>query len=144
MNKFDPKDYEFITAERSVREANENMSACLLLDTGDIIKTVDDVEGVVLANNAEEAVLLVSFPYMGNLFVIGHKRRVVPYAMVKSERTDPVSQEEYLRAEALFLINKMREDGDEGMAALLDICDQHGIDYSPFGTRAELEGKHVQ
>lgn len=144
MAKFDPKDYETITAERSVREANENMRACLLLDTGDIIKTVDDVEGVVLANNAEEAVLLVSFPYIGNQFVIGHKRRVVPYTMVKSERTDPISQEEYLRAEALFLINKMKEDGDEGMSALLDICDQHGIDYSPFGTREELEGKHVQ
>lgn len=144
MAKFNPKDYETLTAERSVREANENLRACLLLDTGDIIKTVDDVEGVVLANKADEAILLVSFPYVGNRFVIGHKRRIVPYTMVKSERTDPVSQEEYLRSEALFLINKLKEDGDEGLPELLDVCDQYGIDYSPFGTREELEGKHVQ
>lgn len=144
MAKFNPKDCEILTAERSVREANENMRACLLLDTGDIIKTVDDVEGVVLANKADEAILLVSFPYVGNQFVIGHKRRIVPYIMVKSERTDPISQEEYLRSEALFLINKLKEDGDEGLSELLDVCDQHGIDYSPFGNREELEGKHVQ
>lgn len=144
MAKFNPKDYETITAERSVREANENMRACLLLDTGDIIKTVEDVEGVVLANQADESILLVSFPYIGNQFVTGHKRRIVPYCMVKSERTDPVSQEEYLRSEALFLINKMKEDGDESLPEFLDVCDQYGIDYSPFGTREELEGKHVQ
>ena len=144
MAKFNPKDYETLTAERSVREANENMRACLLLDTGDIIKTVDDVEGVVLANKADEAILLVSFPYVGNQFVIGHKRRIVPYTMVKSERTDPVSQEEYIRSEALFLINKMKEDGDESLPEFLDVCDQYGIDYSPFGAREELEGKHVQ
>lgn len=144
MAKFNPKDYETLTAECSVREANENLRACLLLDTGDIIKTVDDVEGVVLANKVDEAILLVSFPYVGNQFVIGHKRRIVPYTMVKSERTDPVSQEEYLRSEALFLINKLKEDGDEGLSELLDVCDQYGIDYSPFGTREELEGKHVQ
>ena len=144
MAKFNPKDYETITAERSVREANENLRACLLLDTGDIIKTVNDVEGVVLANKVDEAILLVSFPYVGNQFVIGHKRRIIPYTMVKSERTDPISQEEYLRSEALFLINKLKEDGDEDLPEILDFCDQYGIDYSPFGTREELEGKHVQ
>lgn len=144
MNKFDPKAYEALTAERSVREANENMRACLLLDTGDIIKTVDDIEGVVLANKADEAILLVSFPYIGNQFVNGHKRRIVPYTAVKSERTEPISYEEYLRSEALFLINKMKDTGDEDLPNLLDLCDRYGIDYSPFGTREELEGKHVQ
>ena len=144
MAMFNTKDYEILTAERSVREANENMRDCLLLDTGDIVKTVDDVEGVVLANKADEAILLVSFPYMGNRFIVGHKRRIVPYCMVKMERTDPVAQEDYIRSEALFLINKMKEDGDESLPEFLDVCDQHGIDYSPFGTREELEGKHVQ
>lgn len=130
--------YDKTVVERSAHEALLNRSYYMKLKVGDIIELADGCEAVVADNDPLEQQCLCFIMRMGKTYCIGYSGCVVPYTVIKTPHTDPVPYRDFLLAEWESHLKALKGDEEADMAAFLDDLEELGIDYSAYGTRAEL------